>query len=582
MVNTFKGVNMQPGIGEGEFADMKNITNDYFPCIGTRKKRGVVRELDNPQGVAGGDTFTFVDDDKLYYRESYICDLNRGGGERQIVQMGALVIVFPDGIIYNTSTEEIDYVENEVTTSGNPTFNLCKIDGTNFTSQNCVTSNTAPSDHSKYWIDTSADPVVMKMYSDSVSRWVSVGTTYVKVSATGIGEGFSAYDAAEFSGVNTSSAVYNNWNFNQNNIIYAAGDDYLIIAGLINLTFTNSQPITVKRKMPEMDYVCELHNRLYGCSSANHEIYASKLGDPKNWYCYAGLDSDSYAATVGTQDEFTGIVAFQDYVMFFKESGYHKLYGTKPSNFQLAWFPGKGVQIGSTKSIVKINNGLMFKAREGICIYDGAAWICSDPLGAKPYYEAVAGAYRNKYFVSMRDDEYRYRVFVYDTQLRTWCIEDDKKLKYLVYAKGALYIIDDDNGLYMVNNENMFRMRFPREDVYPMDGTYPGYELNGVLEDKLEWLLETRDIGCDSPFQKYLKRLDIRIVVGSDAKVRIETEHDSSGDWQVVSEYFCTKKRSLSVPVYVQRCDHVRLRFSGFGEFKLFSISKIMEDGSDV
>ena len=30
-------------------------------------------------------------------------------------------------------------------------------------------------------------------------------------------------------------------------------------------------------------------------------MYACKQGDPTNWYCYAGLDNDSYASTIGTE-----------------------------------------------------------------------------------------------------------------------------------------------------------------------------------------------------------------------------------------------------------------------------------------
>jgi hypothetical protein len=331
-----------------------------------------------------------------------------------------------------------------------------------------------------------------------------------------------------------------------------------------------------------MDYVAELNNRIYGCSSENHEVYACKLGDPKNWYCYAGLDSDSYAATVGTQEDFTGAAAYKGYVFFFKDSGYHQLYGTKPSNFQMSWNPGRGVQVGSSKSICVVNNYLMFKSREGVCLFDGATQIVSENLGAVPYYDATAGAYRDKYFISMRDDEYNYRVYVYDTSKGSWCIEDSKRFIFSATTSGALYLITDENVGYMVNNEKMFVKRFPSEDSYPSEDTYPGAELNGQLEDTLEWMFETGDIGTDSPFQKYFKRLDLRLMLSENAKIRIEVQYDSTDDWNTLYEYYCTKKRSYSVPIYVQRCDHFRLRFSGFGEFRLFSIAKIIEEGSDV
>lgn len=583
MINQFLGLNMNYNISESEFSDMQNMTNDFFPAIGNRKSRGMIRVLTEPQGAIGGNALSFVDDDKFYYDESYICDLQTTGKERQMVAMGAYIVIFPDGVIYNTHTGEVSYIENSVTTAVNPTFTLCKLDGTNFTNDNTTTSSSEPGDHSKpYWIDTSADPVVIKMWSDNTTSWNPIGTTYVKVAATGIGVGFKAYDAARFEDVDNSPAIYNGQDFNTTNLIYDRGDDFVVIAGLINKVFTNSKPITISREMPEMDYVAEMGNRIFGCSSSKHEIYASKLGDPTNWNCYAGLDSDSYAATVGMQDEFTGMAAYSGYVFFFNDSGYHKLFGNKPSNFELTWKPGRGVQLGSYKSICVVNNYLMFKSRDGVCLFDGSTRLVSDKLGSMPLYDAVAGSYRDKYYVSMRDDDYNFRVYVYDTSKGTWCIEDNKELLYCVYADGGMYMIDRAKQLYLVNQEKMFVKRFPRLDDYPAEDSYPGSTLLGTFENTFEWMLETGDIGLNSPYQKYIKRFDVRISIEPESFVRFEVSYDSTDDWNVLMNYNATKERSFTIPLYVQRHDHMRLRISGYGDIKIYSIAKVVEEGSDT
>lgn len=48
MMNTFMGLNKNLQIEDGEFADMKNITNDHFPVLANRKKRGILKKLVNP------------------------------------------------------------------------------------------------------------------------------------------------------------------------------------------------------------------------------------------------------------------------------------------------------------------------------------------------------------------------------------------------------------------------------------------------------------------------------------------------------------------------------------------------------
>lgn len=580
MISQFAGLNMNERINEAECFDMKNLTTDMFPVLATRKKRGIIKTLEKPQGIIGGRYLGYVDNDKLYYDDIYVCDLEEGG-ERKLVMMGAYLCVFPDGVVYNTYDRSLLTIENEVTTTTHPTVTLCKIDGTNFTSDNCITSDTEPTDKKKYWLDTSQDTVVLKMYSDSYSMWVSVGTTYCKFEAPGIGVGFKDYDAADFSGVDTDK-TYNNWDFNQSNLIYKAGEDYLIVAGLIDKVFTNSRNITVKRKMPKMDFVCESGNRLFGCSSENHEIYASKLGDPTNWYSYAGLDSDSYAATVGTQNVFTACVAYSGYVFFFKEDGYHKMYGNKPSNFEIVWKPGRGVQQGSDKSVCVVNDTLFFKARDAVCVYDGSCVSISDKLGFNNYYDAVAGNYRTKYYVSMRDDAYNYYLYVYDLSKGTWTKEDKKHVYFMAYGNNGLFMIDYDRNLEVVNNEAIRKRRFPSKTLYPSKALYPGYSDDGTLEEQVEWFFESGDIGLDSPYEKYIKRLNIRLHLDARAKVKIEIMYDSSGSWKHLIEYFATNTRSIELPVTIERCDHLRLKFTGAGDFKLYSISKVIEGGTGL
>lgn len=580
VLSQFLGVNKNYSIQDAQFADMTNLTNDYFPVLANRKKRGIISSLTNPQGFLGGKYLAYVDDNRLFYNEKLIRELEETDAERKLVMMGAYLVVFPDGYIYNTYTGEDETICNRTSAKG-VSISLCKLDGTVYDADNTVVSGNEPEDKKKYWIDTSQDTVVIKMYSDTYSSWTSVATTYVKFQAPGIGRGFAEYDAVKFEGVDGGDWLYNGYDFNQNNIVYACGDDYLVVAGLINIYHTNSGTITFRRELPEMDFVCEQDNRIWGCSSENHEIYACKQGDPKNWYFYGGMDSDSYAVTVGTEDVFTGAVAYAGYVFFFKENGYHKIYGNKPSNYEMVWKPGRGVQKGSEQSLVTVSDFIMYKARDGVCLYDGTSQKVSDALGTEPYYDAVAGAYRDKYFISMRDRDYRYRLYVYDTTKGTWVIEDDLKAKYMALANDGFHIVDQDNRMFVVNYEVLVQALFPGMDsLYPDDDLYPGDGIGGEIEDTVDWSFESGDMGMGDPYHKYLKRLIVRLWLDTGTRMRIEVMYDSSGEWKELVNYHATRKRSYEIPVAVQRCDHCRIRFSGRGDFRLYSIARQTEEGS--
>ena len=618
MLSAFKGLNRNAQIEDAEFSDMKCMSNDSFPVLTNRQRRGIIQQMEKPQGVLGGKYLAYVDNNTLYYNFEPIKELEESDVERQLVMMGAYLVVYPDGVIYNTYTKELDNVRLEFEAE-KPKFSLCKLDGTAFNSENTWTGDTEPEDKKLYWIDTSQNTVVIKMWSESYSSWLSVGTTYVKVQAYGIGDaGFKPYDAAYFSGVDEGiPEIYNNYKFNQTNIIFDVYhnesnpmEDYLIIVGFINKVFYNSGNVTIKRGFPmdekgkevPLDFITENNNRLWACSSEGHAVYSCKMGDPKNWNCFVGLDSDSYAATVGTQNEFTGIVAYSGYLFFFKEDGFHKLYGSKPSNFEMQWKPCRGVQKGSSKSIAVVSEILFYKAKDAVVLFDGSVNVISSNLGLEPFYDAVGGEYRNKYYLSMRDANYDYKTYVYDITKGTWVIDDELQVNYFAYANDGMYLIDYHNTLMLVNNEKMYQWWFPNQEelgdrfLYPfpeegyddpetgehIEPAYPGQIVEGDLEDIIEWSFTTGDIGMNSPYQKYLKRIIIRLQLDTSAKIRIEAMYDSSDVWEQVYEYYCTNKRSYEVPIQLRRCDHVKLKFSGRGDIKLFSIAKATEEGSSI
>lgn len=605
-ITKFGGYNAGLQIEDNEFNDMLNMTNDYYPVFANRKKRGIVNTLTAPQGVAGGDKFSYVDNDKLYYDNSKVLDLSATGEERQLVMMGAYLCVFPDGVVYNTISRTSETIENSTTASNGVTMTACTLDGTDFTSSNTFIQDTEPTATSTkiYWIDTSnPDEVILKMWSDTYSMWTSVPTTYVKIAATGIGTGFKDYDSATFSGITIKG--YNDYEFNDTLIIYKASTDYLIVAGLIDLQHTQSAAVNVKRELPKMDFVCELNNRLFGCrygtNNANefvNEIYACKLGDPTNWNAFAGLSTDSYIASCGSEGEFTGIAAYSGSLFFFKEDGYHKLYGSQPSNFQMLYRPCRGVALGCSKSIAVVNQVLFYKSRDAVVAFDGSENTISTKLGIEPFYEAVAVGYRNKYFISMRDVDYHWKMYVYDIQKGTWCIEDNLHALYMVYADNATYIIDKDFRLLVINNEAIYQAVFPHQIInedniitvdgvqydsfynFPSEELYPGPIIKGQLENTIEWSFTTGDLTFDNPYQKYLKRINLRISQDVNTKLKIEIEYDSSGEFEYVTELYSAKKRTFEVPVQVRRADHVRLRISGWGEFRLYGITKAVEGGS--
>ena len=194
------GYNHNDAPAEGSFYDCQNISTGLYPVLTARGRRA-------SQDTSGSMKATCVRDGVLYwtqgvelYKENTkIANLLLAASvQRQIIAMGAWVIVFPDGIRYNAEDGTVDTlgVKN---TAASVQVTLCKYDKTAYTDY--VVSGTAPGDTAKLWLDTGETPHVLKMYSTSAKDWVSVGTTYVRITAAGLGRGLALYDTVKVSGL---------------------------------------------------------------------------------------------------------------------------------------------------------------------------------------------------------------------------------------------------------------------------------------------------------------------------------------------------------------------------------------------
>ena len=329
------------------------------------------------------------------------------------------------------------------------------------------------------------------------------------------------------------------------------------------------------RKCPDIALACESQNRIWGCSSDGHEIYASALGNPYSFYNFSGLSTDSYAVNVGTQGEFTGCVNYLGRPLFFKENALHIISGSYPTNggaldgmsYSVTTVTEfKGVEKGSEKSLAIIDNILYYKSSSGIVAYDGAnTVVISDKLGNVRYKNAVAGAYKNKYYVSMQDSSGNYNFFVYDTELGTWCREDNVAVLHFFNVDNELLFIDaQTQKIHGVSDENVLMTQ-----DYAKEGDF-------------EWECETGNLGYSYPNNKYLSRFQFRIQLSEGAKASFYIQYNSDGVWHRKGEMTGKGIHTYLFPIIPVRCDHMKIKISGKGDMKLFSISKILEEGGDV
>lgn len=576
MIDVFQGYNHKLKIDEGQFYDMKNLSSANYPILSPRGQRGVYASPALPLGMVAKDTLCYVDGSK-FVMDQYSVDMGLNSEEKTLVSMGAYVIILPDKKYINTADiTDFGNIEATVTTEGEVSFTLCRLDGDDYTAAYTQSSEPSNPENMALWIDTSSTPHTLKQWSDTSGMWITVATTYIRISATGIGIPFEKYDGITISGLKdvtltdtSGDEIYDGGQLaalEGSAIVWDKGDDFIVVVGILDVTRTITNAITIKRSMPNMDYMVEANNRLWGCrygvadnGEVVNEIYASKLGDFKNWNCFMGISTDSYAASLGTDGQFTGAITHLGYPIFFKEGFLHKVYGNYPSNFQVQTTACRGVQRGCSRSMAIVNEILYYKARGAVCAYDGSLPTeISAALGDVQYFEAVGGAHGNKYYLSMKDSSNLWHMFVYDTAKGMWHHEDNTHADCFCSCREEMYFID--------HADKKIRTVFG----------------GGTKDTKpVEWMAETGVIGTDSPDKKYLSRLTVRMWLDIGTQVYFFVQYDSGGEWEHLFTMTGNNLRSFAVPIRPKRCDHLRIRIVGEGDAKIYSIAKVIEEGSD-
>lgn len=598
------GYNHNLRIQQGELYHMRNMSCDNYPVLSTRKMRGRVRPLDPEEqpstaiaeckALMNKEQLAWVDGNILWYAGHNVMQLGsyQDPPERILVSMGSYIVVFPDGMYYNTldtadkGSINNSYVNDDVSLQ-NIGFTLCSAD---FESVEATVSDTAPKEpaNGDYWINTGATPNTLMQWSSYSSQWTVVPTTYVKISAPGIGNGFNAYDGVSLSGFAYTGAGEMAETLrdqidalNGDYILQAADTDYIIVIGMLSSPCSQtSGTVNVKREAPLMDFVVESNNRLWGCkfgmvgSETVNTIYSSKLGDFKNWRVYEGLSTDSYAASVGADGPFTGAITYKNLPHFFKESCVYQVYGTMPSNYQIVHTKIPGVKSGSPRSLVSEGGYIFYRSPVGICQYDGSnAHYISQALGDQLTGDVTAGAFDGKLWFCWYTGgtgtpvTYRYSIFCYDVAKGFWTREDDTRAYYWASTERDLYFVSTYGFLYCVNGT---------------EGTKETFVGNNADYSEIM----SAPIGYEDPNQKYLTRFNIRVGLTSGARLELYIMYDSSGTFvKQGAEFVASAKelRTYMIPVTPHRCDHLQwmIKVSN-GLVDLYSVSKTYESGSDV
>lgn len=327
--------------------------------------------------------------------------------------------------------------------------------------------------------------------------------------------------------------------------------DFMKVSGDIT-----ESAVTVKREMPDMDFIFTAGNRLWGAKGDT--IYGSKLGDPLNFNVFDGLSTDSYSVDLGTPGDATAGIEYNGYPIFFKEDGIFKLYGDYPQNFQLYATMKQGVRKGCGKSLAIAGDVLYYVSRYGVMAYNGGVptWI-GEPIG-RTITAAVAAGGGQKYYLSAYDGT-EWGLYVYDISRGMWHKEDDLHLVDAGYNGDVIGLSAD--GIFF--------------------SLTPNYEGSGTKEESVPWMVEFADMVFGSPNRKGIGKMQFRFGFEEPGEVVISVKYDS-GEWETVMTVNGMTKESRVIPLIPRRCDHFKIRVEGTSRALIYGMTVHYYHGSEL
>lgn len=550
----FRGLNRKISVMEGEMSDMQNLSADAYPVLSQRRLRGtmslpadvlrplkIISKYERIAMIAlqtGGETIGF------YYDGELIVSVNDLTENTMMVTINTKICFFP----------QKTYLELTKSGSTVTVGTYGKLEETQNVSALAVTIS---NEDARITISGHSFG-----YDDAINITGTLSYTPSGGSATSAACNISCIVEDV---VNTSTLVLPRESF-----IEMTGE------GATNVSLTG----TVSRTMPTLDHVIEWNNRLWGASSNDNTVYACKLGDPKNWQYFQGTSLDSYYAQQGTDENWTGCATYSNHLIFFKPSSMCRIYGTAPSNFQITNTDCYGVEDGSRRSVITINDKVFYKSSIGIMAYDGGIPYCISEKFNVRFRNVVAGTEGTKYYASIQVENGGYELMVLDIEKALWHKEDNLRFRNCCVSSNRLYYVEYADDLLYCDTDVLC-------DDYLLNGSGEMEGSVGIINplnatEKYETLPWMAVFG---PFDEYLEskkiysKISFRIAAQPKSTFAVYISLDD-GPWELVRSTDNVKVGGDIIQIVPRRCDRYSVMVAGTGKCDIKSLTRRYRRGT--
>ena len=492
---TFRGINWSDQIQDGDLRDSLNLSARRFPYLSTRRARRKMDAYSGATAMTARGALVVVQGTDLIYDGSVVGQVI--AGEKQFAVVNTKLVIWPDKVYLDLNSRTMGTLGASITGTG--------------------------------------------------AEFAEDGTMTV----TGWGDLTDKFRVGD--GVTISGCA--NEKNNQTVIITSLTANSMGVGKNVFAAASETGSITIERRIPDMDFICESENRLWGCSSEAQTIYASALGDPTNFFQYNVKSTDSYAVPVGSDGAFTGCCKHTSSVLFWKETKLHKVLGSYPAEYSVYTYDIEGLQEGCSKSLQIINEVLYYKGLHGIYAYSGGVpTMISQNFGMRDFVGGVAGNDGDTYYISVKDTDGSH-LLAYETSSGLWMREDGTDAVDFARVGKELYFLDSGGDVWLADS--------------------------GEEDKDLEWMAQFTPFYETAAGRKMYSKLLLRVELPAGAWMRVETRSDD-GVWRECGKIIGRDADSVPVRVPINRCDSFEVRLSGHGPCTVRTMILEYLVGSDV
>ena len=520
-MHQFGGLSRTEEIAENEASDMKNGSSRSFPCFAPAKGRKTIAEVSgiecaiSPRLISGEkiESFTGVASDRFYYNGEEKFTLTPQDRVRCLVDFNGNILIFPDKKYY--SYVDDSYGEIAASVSGAVGFSVVSTDGAK---ENRIKLASGLSDVFK-----KGDSITIAC-TEKRNCTYQIASKYEQAQS---GDIVSCVVGSVISDTEISVSCYDR---DAEYVFFKEG------------TYENT---TLSRAMPDIVIACTANNRVFGADQFGETIYASKLGDFKNWNVFEGLSTDSWYGSVGTEGPFTALCSLGSQVVAFKDNYIHQLYGETPNNFAIPKQIAGGCIDG--RSVAQIRGQLFYLAHDGVYVFAGGNPVKISSALSLCATGGVGGTDGARYYISVEKADGT-ELLVYDAECDMWHKEDEFSAVSFIKYNDKLYAADE-NTLYEIGSG-----------------------------DTGEWFWQSKCFDETDMNLSAVVNLYVKAELKENSCLRVLVSCDG-GDMTECAAISYSGRKAVRVPVRFRASESYQIRIAGKGDAQIKAIERVVYSG---